>query len=205
MVLHPTEAAVAALINTHRSTLAQYHGYLDAAVPKVCAMWEPLYPDISTLPGDVFCGDVRAVVWRIAESSVDGPRSLSMVPLPPNSKQLVDSFGNAIRIRRYPWDYKRMQRVQVERTTVDAQSLFGDIPAPAFDFSILWEPDFRTGMLRSAYLAAVHGLDTGSVAIYAREPLPGPGFNTRIDGGFGGENPPDDDFGPSEDTGDEPA
>jgi hypothetical protein len=198
-------AAVAALLETHWSTLARYHGYLDAAVPKVCAMWEPLYPDISQLPGDVFCGDVRAVVWRIAALSRNRPRSLAVAPLPPNSKQLVDSFGTAIRIRRHPWDYKRGQRVAVEHTTVDAQPLFGDAPSLSFGFAILWEPNLRTGILHSAFLAAVHGLDTGNPAIYAREPLPEPIFDTTVEGGFGGGYPSDDDFGPSEGLGDEPA
>jgi hypothetical protein len=144
------------------------------------------------------------MVWRIVELSRNRSRSLDIVSLLPNSKQLVDSFGTAIRIRRHPWDYKRLQRVAVEHTTVNAEVLFGDPPVLSFDFTILREPNLRIGILHPAFLAAAHGLDTGNPAIYAREPLPESIFDIAGKGDFGGGNPSDDDFRPSEGVGTNP-
>jgi len=195
MELHPEEH-VEGFLDTHRRALAVYHDYLDRAVPKAFAKWEPEYPDANYLPGETLCISVRTLFWTLAKDDSNCSTSLALVKRRPASRQLVDSDGNTIRIRRHPWQHQYWRRVPV--TPLSRETLWGVDPTPvSYELAILWTPSREMKALGSAVLAAVCGLDTSSVAIYHRVNLPVLSSSERTDStrpGSGGSQEVIDDF-----------
>ena len=135
-------------------------------------MWAPSRPDLSTVHGSVFAGDVRQRLLGFLECDDFRASSLSAAPGCNCSVVLSDADCTPIVVRKHPRSFKTGQLLPV--TEFPAGTLWGvDHSAGPWQPYVLWEADLKTQVLRHAWLAAVFGIDDPQGAvIYSRYDLP---------------------------------